>query len=460
MIRLALVLLGPDFIRRHWGALGIIGLLWVVLGVAILFDAFHGIVWFPLHVLGYLLILEALVTLVATTSHLGTQTVLRKSRGVAFLLIGLLIIDPHPVSDVILGLLFGLLFAVDGALRISAAWVVRFIHWQAALAIGAIEIGCAILLIMPRPLPYAATVPFCIGAGMSMSGLGTLLLSLRLRKFPRNAMLSMLLSRSKTMDILLAPAPAGAPEPGSPLTVHVWTPVGSAIETVPQPVVDRYIAAVDVHGVISTGHAALEVAPDVYISHYPAVDIDRSTEDFRRLRRASADNDVAGRFQPSYAVEASGWCQSTARVEFERFDRARLSTFWSVYSQNHTYNLTSRNCSSTVAKALEAALEGTLGRGGPTFAAFLSALCNPELWVAAQLRKHAESMAWTPGLVLDYARALRVAVSPPPLGLVTLTSLSVNAYRGLAARRQFIAQVRGRVTRARAAGPTGHAGGA
>jgi uncharacterized membrane protein HdeD (DUF308 family) len=450
MIRLALLLLGPDFIRTRWPLLALIAALWAALGIAILYDSFHGAEWFPTHLLGYLLILEAIITLVATTSNLGTQTVLRKSRGVAFLIVGLLIIDPHPISDVILALLFGLLFAVDGGLRISAAWVVRFTHWPAAMLVGLLEIVAAMLMLLPQPVVYAATVPFCIGAGLTLSGLGTFLLALRLRTLPPNALLSLLLSRSHTMDILMTPTVSAGAERSSPLTVHVWTPVGSAEDVVPQPLVDRYIAAVDGHGVISTGHAALEVAPDLYISHYPANEIDHSPTDFRHLLRATTDNDVAGRFQPSYAIESSGWCNSTARVQFERYDAARLRSFWGVYSEDKTYNLTNRNCSSTVAAALESALEGSLGRRGPTLAAFISALCNPELWVASQLRKHAEAMAWTPGLVLDYARALRVAINPPPLGLVTLTSLAVNAVRGLRARREFINQVRARATQARA----------
>jgi hypothetical protein len=61
-------------------------------------------------------------------------------------------------------------------------------------------------------------------------------------------------------------------------------------------------------------------------------------------------------------------------------------------------------------------------------------------------------MAWTPGLVLDYARSLRVAVNPPPLGIVTLTSLLMNTVRGLKERRAFIAKVRARAAAARAAG--------
>ncbi len=460
MIRLALLLLGPEFIRTHWRTLAVLGVLWILLGLALVADAFGNAIYFPYHLFGYLLILEALVTLVATTSNLGTQTVLRKTRGVAFLIIGLLIIDPHPVSDVILAIIFGLVFLVDGGLRISAAWVVRFTHWQASLLMGLFEIVSALLLILPWPMVYAGTVPYCLGVGLLLSGVGGLLLALRLRKLPANVILSLLLARGSNMDVLLdTPTHEGQSERaagGRPLTLHVWTPVGSATDVLPQPLVDRYIAAVDGYGVISTGHAALELAPDLYISHYPAEEIDHSPDDFRHLLRATADNNVAGKFQPSYAHEEAAWCPSTARVEFERFDHARLLAFWKIYSQDTTYNLTNRNCSSTVATALEAALEGSLGRRGPSVAAFLSSLCNPELWVAAQLRKHAESMAWTPGLVLDYARSLRVAINPPPLGIVTLTTLAVNAFRGLRQRREFIAQVRARATAARATA-AGHA---
>ncbi|KCV30154.1 hypothetical protein L489_1189 [Bordetella bronchiseptica 00-P-2730] len=36
----------------------------------------------------------------------------------------------------------------------------------------------------------------------------------------------------------------------------------------------------------------------------------------------------------------------------------------------------------------------------------------PELWIAAQVRRRAQAMAWTPGLTLDYSRALRAIVHP------------------------------------------------
>ena len=446
MIRLALLLLGPDFIRSRWGWLALVGLLWAALGVAIFIDALDGDVYFPVHVFGYLLIVEAVVTLVATTSNLGTQTVLRKSRGVLFLVIGLLMIDPRRTAEFILALLFGLAIGVDGLLRVSAAWVVRFPGWVASLVMGLLEIVFAAFMIEPYPTFYAGTVAYCVGIALFLSGLGTLLLALRLRRLPPGVSLALLFARNRIVgdpEGALLPAVAAADKPPHPVLVRVWTPVGSAQDVLPQPLVDRYVAAVDANGVISTGHAALELAPDLYISHYPDQELDHSPDDFRQLLRATRENDVPGRFQPSYAIESAGWCESTANVSFEHYNEARLRAFWAVYRRDATYNLTNRNCSSTVAAALEAALEGTLGaRAG--FGAFLSARVNPELWVAAQLRRHAESMAWTPGLVLDYARALRVAIEPPPLGLVTLSRAGANALRGLKARREFIARVRAR----------------
>src|SRR3546814_20416621 len=83
--------------------------------------------------------------------------------------------------------------------------------------------------------------------------------------------------RKPAPDAAAAPAPDAIDPVQSPLVVHVWTPEGSSRhEPVPRPVINRYIAAVDAKGVISTGHAALELPPATYISLYPAVEINRS----------------------------------------------------------------------------------------------------------------------------------------------------------------------------------------
>lgn len=76
--------------------------------------------------------------------------------------------------------------------------------------------------------------------------------------------------------------------------------------------------------------------------------------------------------------------------------------------------MTWRNCSSSVAYALEAVLDGVLYKGAGWVGIFRLFL-RPELWIAAQLRKRASTMAWTPGLLLDYSRALHSLVHPVKL---------------------------------------------
>ncbi|WP_046971651.1 HdeD family acid-resistance protein [Dyella japonica] len=414
MVQLGLLLLGSDFIRRRWLILAVGGIAWAALGVAIFIDALDNVLYFPVHVFGYLLVVEAVVTLAVSSPRPGTSAVLRKARGVVFLILGLLIVDPHHAASVILAMAFGLAFLVDGIFRIAAALVVRFRGWRLSLITGLLEVGFAVFMVEPYPTFYAGTVPYCIGMGLFLSGCGMFRQAWRLKKLPDHAVLSWLLMRDVSVaHVGFTPEPLG--DVAGDLVVYVWTPTGSVDDAVPQPLVDRYIAAVDAKGVISTGHAALGCPPGVYVSHYPAVEIDRSSSDFTRMLRATAINDVPGKFQPSYAEESAGWCESNAEVHFDRYDHQRLLAFWKRYREDTTYNLTNRNCSSTVAHCLEAALEGSSAKRG-----FLRTMINPELWVAAQLRKRAEAMAWTPGFVLDYARALKAAIHPTPLGWYTL----------------------------------------
>ena len=427
MIQLALLLLGGDFVKRRWPWLAGIGFLWAMLGVAIFVDALDGVAYFPLHLFGYLLLIEAVVTLCASPPKPDATAWLRKLRGVAFLVLGLLMVDAHHAANVILAMAFGVAFLIDGAFRVAAAFVVRFQGWRLSLLTGLSEVVFAVFMFEPYPTFYQGTVPYCIGMGLFLSGAGLLRRAIRLARRPEHISMAALLAKD-------LPSPTAVPGPDATqvsglLVVHVWTPVGSVGQTIPNPLLDRYIAAVDTNGVVSTGHAALECTPDIYVSHYPAVEIDRSSASFSRALRATSDNDVAGRFQPSYEVEAADWCDSTAHVVFDRFDRVRLAAFWNLYRQDTTYNLTHRNCSSSVAHCLDAALEGSLGGDGAGLGAFFRVVFNPELWFAAQLRKRAEAMAWTPGLVLDYARALQAAIASAPLGWESLFSAVRRSWR-------------------------------
>lgn len=93
MIRLSMVLLGNDFVRKRWSALALTSIVWGAAGVAIFIDALDGVLYFPLHVFGYLLLLEALIILLVPAPQTGTAAALRKVRGLAFLVLGLLIVD-------------------------------------------------------------------------------------------------------------------------------------------------------------------------------------------------------------------------------------------------------------------------------------------------------------------------------------------------------------------------------
>lgn len=194
------------------------------------------------------------------------------------------------------------------------------------------------------------------------------------------------------------------------MIVHVWTPVGSSVDPVKAPLVDRWIAAVDRQGTVSTGHSALELPPDLYISHYRIAEQDRTAQEFRQALHAGAHNNVPGRFLPSYRHEVNLWYEATAHVAFRRFNAQRLRRFWEAYRQDATYNLTNRNCSVVVVLALDVALEGVLAhvRLWP----MLALLVHPDIYLATMLRKRARSMTWTPGLVLDYARALKRVTEP------------------------------------------------
>ncbi|WP_432217135.1 hypothetical protein ACREYJ_17825 [Pseudomonas kribbensis] len=401
MVRLSMVLLGNDFVRRRWSALALTGVVWGAAGVAIFIDALDGVLYFPLHVFGYLLLLEALIILLVPAPQTGTAAALRKARGLAFLLLGLLIVDRQHAAGLILAVLFGAAFLLDGGFRLAAAVVVRFVGWQMSLLAGLFEIGFALFILEPYPTLYKGTVPFCIGMSIFLSGCALLQQALRFRN-----------GHSP-----VTPSPVYAPANGGALVIHVWTPSGTVDDTlVRNRLLNRYIAAVDINGVISAGHAALECGPDLYISHYPLDDIDRSAGDFVRLLRATPSNDVPGRFLQDYASEVTDWCPSSVQVSFVHYNAARLQAFWADYRQNTTYNLTSRNCSSAVAHSLEAALEGAMNRGHSSMLDFARVIISPEFWVAAQVRKRAEAMAWTPGLVLDYALALHAAIEPAPPG--------------------------------------------
>lgn len=422
MIQIALLLFGVDFMRSRVKYLILLGSLWSLLGLAIFLDGLDGVTYFPLRFFGLLLLLESLVTLSIASGGVGAQKAVLYFKGGIFCFVSLLILSNQPYSNLLLAIVFGFAYFVIGLFVIFSAWIVRFPHWKGTLTTGLAQIMFAFFMFSPWPTHYKATVSFFLGTLMIFSGIHTVRLALRVAR----------LREGTSVFDLLVPAGIGVEvkkgtnikpnlaEPANvdfrePLTVHIWTPEGTAsASTIPRPVINRYIAAVDSEGVISTGHAALEVPPDLYISLYPAEDIDRSPAEFLNTLKATRDNDVPGTYQPDYATESAEWCQSDRKIYFHHYNGKALQRFWSAYKLTKTYNLTYRNCSSSVAYALEASLDGVLSKHTRSWLSILRTLAMPELWIAAQVRKRATSMAWTPGLVMDYARALRSIVHPVP----------------------------------------------
>ena len=449
MVRLVMILLGVDYLRTRWRSLQIAGWVSLVLGVVVFIDALDNALYFPITPFALLLLLEGIGTLAVAWTGMGGQRTLRYVKGFAFCLAAALILAGHHHGNFILSMIFGTLFLADGLLQIVSAKVVRFRTWRLAVTGGALEIALAIFFFQPFPTHYLGTVPYCLGLGLMFGGWNLILLSTRVRRLASNPAVASG-DEHATASAATATVPVKLEWDGPPaadeaaLTVHVWTPVGSArTEARRQLVVDRYIAAVDRNGVISTGHAALESPEGIYISLYPGVEIDRSPDDFTRLLRATRENDVPGVFQPDYQTESNAWCPSTIQVRIRNYDPVRLRRFWDVYRQDMTYNLTYRNCSSTVSRALEAALEGASARvwnslGG--WRPFLRVISTPELWVAAQLRKRATTMAWTPGLTLDYARALSMLADPRPSGWVKMARLAVR--RMISSRQRWREEAR------------------
>jgi uncharacterized membrane protein HdeD (DUF308 family) len=433
MAKLVVLLLGASAVRRWWWLFAATGIAWAVLGLLIVADASDGVTVVLTETFGYLLVVEGLVCLVAALCAAVARRRGLLLRALVLLVLGLLIIDMPWRNDIANSMLFGLAFLADSAVRIVGAVILRHARWKLVVLGGAIEFVLAALAFSDWPVSYQKTVPFCLGVALVLSGATVVRLGRQLWRLREGASvteLPLFRQRGWHLSLPLVEGP-GTPAPTSGqqhLIVHVWTPTGSAQDPRGLPLVGRYVAAIDHNGLISTGHAALEFGPDLYISHYPAREVDHSPSGFRKALRATVENDVPGRFLPSYPVEVAGWCEADTQVVFPRFNAARLRAFWETYRTDDTYNLTNRNCSIVVAVALDAALEGVLGPTHGLFR-FLRLIINPDLWLAALIRARGEAMTWTPGLLLDYAQALGRVVEPPGATWLTRFVQALHLYR-------------------------------
>jgi uncharacterized membrane protein HdeD (DUF308 family) len=415
MIQLTFLLLGAEAVRRHWIVLAAVGVTWALLGIAIMTESFEHIRGYTMHILGVLLVVEGCATMLARVA--GHRARLWHIKALALILPGLAIIETPLRNLMLVSILFGLALITDSIVRTISIFLVRFPGWRLALFGTSVEFILALLALTPWPVTYEATIPFCVSVALMLSGWTILRSALALRALPPGPPITSLpifeQERGWHASVFL-PAERKPAADGTLMVVHVWTATATTVNPRRRPILDRYVAAVDREGTVSTGHAALEMAPDIYISHYRVADNERSGSEFRQSLHAGVQNNAPGRFLPGYAAEAAEWCEATEHVEFQNFSAERLRAFWDEYRTDSTYNLTNRNCSVAVALALDAALEGALAEHA-VWPSFLRLAVSPELHLATLLRQRAHTMTWTPGLVLDYARAVQRVVEPPPL---------------------------------------------
>ncbi len=404
MIQLFLVLCGSRLIRRKWWLFFLVGLVWVLSGAFLFVDALDGSLIIPIAWFTVPLIFDGLWAVFSSPARTGAGKALRLVKGGTCLLVALLIFFTPRYSGVVVGLLVGVFLCLDASWRGVSAWVVRYGGWRTGLFFAVLEFLFGAWSFVPWPTAWEGEVGIDTGTLLLLSGASLCSLALRIRRLPLGVSVLSVLNAGEPAYAADAEETGSGEAPGETAIIHIWTPTESMIPV--SQGVSRYVAAADKNGVVSAGHAALELPPDLYISHYPAVELERSGPEFAKALRATSENDVPGRFQPSYAEESAGWCASTVRVRLPGLNGRAVRRFWRAYSADTTYNLTNRNCARVVVKALDAGLDGIFAQKMRSPLFLLRFVLTPEFRVAGFMRRRAMAMAWTPGIAMDYVRAL------------------------------------------------------
>lgn len=416
MLRLLFLLLGAQLLKSRWLVLVGVAVACLSLGVAIFIDiADDGLLSVPLDTLALLLVVEGVVEILsAIVANLRINWP-GVAKGAGFLFIAFLVFDNPGDNNITASLLFGMAFLLDGLFRLISTSLMRCRLWHKKIWLGVTELLFSVVIFSNWPFHHHVTVPLCFALMLLGWGLVMLSMARQIWQLPANASVTTLpmytsrgLRHPHGTAYVHPSFPAEAPD--TPLIMLIWTPVGSASVKERRLLFDRYLAAVDQQGVISTGHAALQFGDEIYISHYPVDDIDRDFTNFRAVLRAGEEYDVPGCFLSSLQQEIDDWCIPDLRINLSRFNAEALRNYWQIYSADTTYNLTSRNCSTSVIQALDVAMEGVLSERG--LSAF-RLLLEPDFWLLGLVRGRAEGMTWTPGLVMDYVLLLKKVIAPP-----------------------------------------------
>lgn len=419
-MNIALLLLGPGNLRHGRRFLAILGVILLAAGLSIVIDASDTITLITMEGFGWVMVALGLTKLAFTMMAGGGMPSIFGFQGIVFVVMGLAIGEFPMESRNAVPWLFGVAMLLNGLYQAVSAVVIRYPLWGWFLISGIGHLVFGGLMFVDWKHAITWVVPLFLGAGLIVLGLSILRTALRVGRYlegekgwtPETAVryfLDFHVPGRFHKKYLPREIPS-ASETGTPhgeLLVHIWTPTTVAKVDPDANPVSRYVAARDTEGKYSVGHAALEMSPDVYISHCDgdSTAFDSGNEVLETLR----SKDVPGVFLPSFEEEIETYMQPSVTVRFRNFREDQLRTFWAVYRSVTAYNFTNRNCSVAVSLALEAALMSSAD-GGNRIRTLLSLMTNKDVWVANLIRWKAREMVWTPGMMLDYALALQRVV--------------------------------------------------
>lgn len=410
MLRLLFLLMGGPALRAGWPYLTALGLLCAGASAGILIDLLqHGSLSLPLHVLGLFLALEGVAEALGAIYQPAGIAWPPLAKAAVLMIFGVVVfLAPHD-SGLCISLAFAAIFLLDGGFRIISCSLMRCRRWTRKLTLGCTEILFSLLIATNWPWSPHVVVPLCFALLLAGWCVSLLTMAAQIHALPENTSVAALplftrkgLRAPHGLDYLhppLSPTPASAP-----LNIYIWTPLGSGDVSGRRPWFDRWVAAIDHRGEVSTGHTSLEMGDELYISLYPVDDVSRNFRGFLNTLRAREEYDVEGFMRPSLEREIKAWCRPDKRLVLPHYNQAALRNYWLSNASHTRYNLTSRNCSTSVMQAIDVATEGLLGeRGLKGFWVLL----NPDFWLLSLVRSRAEGMTWTPGLVMDYCVLLR-----------------------------------------------------
>lgn len=298
---------------------------------------------------------------------------------------------------------------IDGIMRLAPSVISRYPAWEINMARSTVELGFATILAISWFITGVFSIISAIALLIAVAGFRLLYYAyiLRYHQYEVSLLLQPIFGRRGWYDHapVFADRNVEREQTLGPITLHVWLPALTTARTISLPIVNRYLMVHDRSGNVSVGHVALEVPPDLYISHYRNHDSNSLSNGLLAAIGPHPTNQLPGFFRSSYAEEQKHWGDSHRRIEFRRLDLRSLHAFWTGYRQDSTYYIVNRNCATLVSAALDVSIEGSLSSSHP-LKTLLRLYLMPDFWQAAFVRSRAEAITWTPGLIHDYAEPL------------------------------------------------------